>query len=437
MFLFLFISLFFSRVWALDIPHKTYQLPNGLSVILIEDHSIPQVTVDIWYAVGSSDDPKGASGFAHLFEHLMFMGTQRIPQGEFDTRMETYGGWNNASTANDYTNYYSVGPSALLDLLLFLEADRMVGLDITQQKLDLQRDVVRNERRQNYEDQPYGSIWLSLSEMMYPPGHPYHLEGIGSHEDLEAATLNTVTQFYSDWYMPNNATLCVSGDFDPNTIEEKIETYFSPIPAQKLPKRFVAEEQQQPHTPEVTLYDQIQIPAVVLAWHSPKYLSPGDAELDVVSQVLAGGNDGRLIPKFVLEEERVQEMHVFQYSHQKGSLFIMQVFVRPGNDLQKLVADIHAEIAIIADQSNPITEEDLRLSVKDLEMNFYSGLESNLARAEKLQSLKHHTGSTSNIQMLLSRYQDIQLQDVHTTIQKYLSPEKAGVIYVYPKGEEQ
>ena len=218
-----------SLSWAVDIAHETYTLPNGLKVILIEEHDIPQVVVDVWYNVGSSDDPKGASGFAHLFEHLMFMGTHRIKQGEFDKQMERFGGWNNASTASDYTNYYSVGPSELIDLLSILEADRMVGLDITQEKLNLQREVVRNERRQNYEDQPYGSIWLNLSEMMYPPSHPYHLEGIGSHEDLQAATLQTVTQFYEEWYMPNNATLCVSGDFDPETIKKSIETYFGPL----------------------------------------------------------------------------------------------------------------------------------------------------------------------------------------------------------------
>ena len=180
---------------AMDIPHEHFELENGLDVILIEDHRLPTVVVDTWYGVGSYDDPMGASGFAHLFEHLMFMGTERVPEGEFDGRMEIAGGWNNASTGDDRTNYYDVGPSEILDLLLYMEADRMTGLDITQEKLDLQREVVRNERRQNYEDAPYGGIWLALSEMMYPESHPYHWEGIGSHEHLLAATLAEATSF--------------------------------------------------------------------------------------------------------------------------------------------------------------------------------------------------------------------------------------------------
>ena len=273
--------------------------------------------------------------------------------------------------------------------------------------------------------------------MMYPPGHPYHLEGIGSHEDLQAATLDTVTQFYADWYMPNNATLCVSGDFDPKTIRQKIHTYFASIPAQQPLERRNAVEQETPYTSEVTLYDQVQIPAVVIAWHTPKYFAPGDAELDIIAQTLAGDNDGRLISRFILEEERVQEAYAYQYSHQKGSLFVIQVFVRPGNDLRQIVDDIHAEISSISNGTQPFTEEDLRLSMKDLEMSFYSGLESNLARAETLHSIKHHTGSTENLHMLLSRYQDIQLQDLQHTVRQFLSPDKAGVIYVYPQGEEQ
>jgi zinc protease len=426
-------STLFSTAWAFDIPHESYTLPNGLSVILIEDHSIPQVVVDVWYGVGSSDDPKGASGFAHLFEHLMFMGTKRIGKGEFDRRMESYGGWNNASTANDYTNYYSVGPSELLDLFLFLEADRMVGLDITQEKLNLQRDVVRNERRQNYEDQPYGAIWLNLSEMMYPQGHSYHLEGIGSHEDLEAATLDTVENFYTNWYMPNNATLCVSGDFDATEIKGRIDTYFSPINAQPTPERVPVSIEDTPNVFEKTIYDQVQLPAVVLTWHSPPYLKSGDAELDILSAILSGSEDGRLNQKFIHEQKRVQEFETFQYSSQEGSLFIIMAFTRPDTDVKKLVHDIKTEVSAIANQNRPLSEQELSLSLKDIEMRWYQNLESNLDRAEQLQSLKYHTGSTDDFDLLLQRYQDLSIKSIEESIKKYLSPQKASVLYVLPK----
>ena len=178
---------------AVEIHHETYVMDNSMTVLLLEDHALPQVVVDLWYGVGSFDDPQGASGFAHLFEHLMFMGTDRV--AEFDPIMEAAGGANNASTMDDVTNYYSWGTSNVLDLLLFLEADRMTGLDITQEKLDLQREVVRNELRQNYEDPPYGPVWLEIPAMIYPEEHPYRLSGIGSHEDLLNASLEHVQSF--------------------------------------------------------------------------------------------------------------------------------------------------------------------------------------------------------------------------------------------------
>ena len=423
---------FLYSAFALDIPHETYTLPNGLNVILIEDHSIPQVVVDVWYGVGSSDDPQGASGFAHLFEHLMFMGTKRIGQGEFDKRMEAYGGWNNASTASDYTNYFSVGPTELLDLLLFLEADRMVGLDITQEKLDLQREVVRNERRQNYEDAPYGAIWLNISEMMYPPKHPYHLEGIGSHEDLLAATMDTVTNFYSSWYMPNNATLCVSGDFDPQQVKQTIKTYFAPIQAQEAPKREAVPIIDTPHVFEKTIYDMVQIPAVVLTWHSPAYLQKGDAELDLLSSMLAGSEDSRFHEKFILDEERVQEFEIYQYSHQEGSLFILIAYARPETDIRMLAHDIKSEITAIT-EGKPLQEKELSLSIKDMEMRWYQNLESNLDRAEQLQSLFYHTKNTEGFSLLFDRYKNLNVSDIQTAVHTYLSPAKASVLYVLPQ----
>ena len=202
---------------AQDVKVEKYQLPNGMTVILHEDHSLPMAAINTWYYVGSKDEPKGRSGFAHLFEHLMFMGTRRVPGGEFDTIMENGGGANNASTSEDRTNYFSFGPSSLLPTLLWLDADRLedLGKEMTQEKLDKQREVVRNERRQTSEMQPYGRAELKISELMYPPGHPYHNTVIGSHEEIQAATVQDVKDFFARFYVPNNASLVVAGDFDP------------------------------------------------------------------------------------------------------------------------------------------------------------------------------------------------------------------------------
>jgi len=198
---------------AATLPVETYTLPNGLTVILHEDHSQPMVTINTWFAVGSKDESPGRTGFAHLFEHLMFMGTERVPDNQFDMLMERGGGANNASTSNDRTNYYSWGPRSLLPTLLWLDADRLEGLSraMTQEKLDLQRNVVRNERRQSYENQPYGAAELMVSDAMWPQGHPYHHPVIGSHEDLEAATVEDVKGFFDTYYVPGNASLVVAG----------------------------------------------------------------------------------------------------------------------------------------------------------------------------------------------------------------------------------
>jgi predicted Zn-dependent peptidase len=228
---------------AQDLKYEKYKLDNGMTVILHEDHSLPVAGVNLWYRVGSKDEPQRRSGFAHLFEHLMFMGTERVPGNKFDTIMEGGGGANNASTSSDRTNYFSSGPAPLLPTLLWLEADRLEDLARTmdQEKLDKQRDVVRNERRQSYENRPYGKVELEIPEIMYPAGHPYHIPVIGTHEDLEAATVSDVKDFFATFYVPANVALCVAGDFDPKVIRPLITDLFGGLPHGGTPKRRTAE----------------------------------------------------------------------------------------------------------------------------------------------------------------------------------------------------
>ena len=220
-----------SPLIALEVPYELYTLPNGLTVILHEDHTLPQVTVNTWFYVGSKDDPPGRSGFAHLFEHLMFMGSVRVPGSGYDDIMETGGGANNASTGSGRTNYLVWGPSSLLPTLLWLDADRLEGLGeaMTEEKVDLQRDVVLNERRQNYENSPYAKAYLMIPRAIYPEDHPYHVSGIGEPEDLEAATLDDVTAFFDAFYVPGNAGLVVAGDFDSVQVKEIIAKTFGAI----------------------------------------------------------------------------------------------------------------------------------------------------------------------------------------------------------------
>src|ERR1700733_12003996 len=299
-----------ARADDVTIPFTMSKLKSGMTVIFHEDHELPVVTVNLAYKVGSRFEGAGRTGFAHLFEHLMFMGTRRAPTKAFDEWMEGAGGWNNADTSEDHTEFFDVGPPTSLPLLLWLEADRLrdLGPLMTQEKLDAQREVVKNERRQTSENVPYGKVELVLPELLFPEGHPYHHPVIGSHEDLEAATVPDVKAFFAQWYDPSNASLVVAGDFDPKEASATIEKYFGAIPSHGAP----ADPWDATHASEgttlrtvvrQTLTDKVELPKVVMAWQSPKHSAPGDAELDLVASVLAAGKASRLYKSLVYEKK--------------------------------------------------------------------------------------------------------------------------------------
>jgi predicted Zn-dependent peptidase len=278
----------------IEVPHERYTLGNGMDVILAPDHSLPRVEVNIWYRVGSKDEKPGRSGFAHLFEHLMFMGTERVPS--FDVPIEAGGGANNATTSPDRTNYFDWGPAPMLETLLWLEADRLESLDeaMTEEKLETQREIVRNERRQSGENRPYGSADLLVNELLYPPGHPYQISVIGKHEDLLAASVRDVTDFFQRYYVPNNAALCVAGDFDPDHAKQLVERYFGDLPAGPEPPRVRVDPVVLDGERRVVLEDKIQFPRLSMVWHSPAFFHPGDAEMDLLADALTNGRNSRL-----------------------------------------------------------------------------------------------------------------------------------------------
>jgi predicted Zn-dependent peptidase len=271
----------------LVIPHEQYQLDNGLNVILSQDASNPVVHVQVWYHVGSKDEPEGRSGFAHLFEHLMFNGSAHWDD-EYFTPLQPYGARINGTTNTERTNYFETVPSNVLELALWMEADRMGFLlpALTQEKLDNQRDVVRNERRQNYEMRPYGEVRGASAVAMWPEDHPYHRLTIGSHEDLEAATLDDVRNFFRTWYVPNNATLALVGDFDPDRAKAWIERYFGPIERGEQPSPILEASAPLPAPQLIEMTDDVKLPRVFLLWQSMSLNAAGDADLDVLSSLL-------------------------------------------------------------------------------------------------------------------------------------------------------
>src|SRR6187402_616056 len=330
----------------LSVPYTQFKLPNGLNVILHRDTSVPVVSVNIWYHVGSGNERPGRTGFAHLFEHVMFEGSMHVPEGEFDNWLEAAGGNNNGSTSNDRTNYYEDIPNNALELALFLESDRMGFLldEKAPDKINGQRDVVKNEKRQSVDNQPYGQAFIELPAMLYPPGHPYSWSTIGSMEDLTAASFEDVARFFRTYYVPSNASLVVAGDIDIAATRKMVEKWFSDVPAGKPVAPLTAPTPVLDGVKTKTITDRVQLSRLYLAWHTPGLLKPGDAAMDIVSNLLSGGKNSRLYRRLVYEMQIAQDVQAVQQSQALDSNFLIIVTARPAESLDKIQAVIDEEL---------------------------------------------------------------------------------------------
>ncbi|WP_437679930.1 M16 family metallopeptidase [Sorangium sp. So ce131] len=421
----------------LDVPFTKYALKNGLTVILHEDHALPTVAVNLMVKVGSRFEEPGRTGFAHLFEHLMFMGTRRVPTKQFDAWMEAEGGWNNAWTSEDRTDYYEVAPAHALPLLLWLEADRFSSLaaSMDQAKLDAQRDVVRNERRQTSENEPYGKVELLLPSLLYPKGHPYHHPVIGSHEDLQAATVNDVTAFFRRWYVPNNVSLVVAGDFDPQKTRDLIERYFGGIPGQPVPAPAAPAPAKLNGIVRETIEDNVNLPKVVMAWHSPARFAPGDADLDLLANVLEEGKASRLYKALVYDMPLAQEVRAYQSSSDLESTFFVEAIARPGVRLEKLEAAIDDQLAKVRDAR--VSREELDRAKNQYETAFVTALESVNARARMLNQYETWKGDPGFVEQDLRRYRDATAESLQAYAKSTLDPNARVILRVVPKGSDE
>jgi predicted Zn-dependent peptidase len=414
------------------IPHTRSMLPNGMTVILHESHELPIVVVNVSYDVGSRHEAPGRTGFAHLFEHLMFMGTRRVPTKAFDAWMEGAGGWNNAWTSHDRTDYYDVGPPSSLDLLLWMEADRLrdLGPLMTLEKLNAQRDVVRNERRQTSENTPYGKVWLRLPELLYPEGHPYHHPVIGSHADLEAATVDDVKAFFAKYYDPANASIVVAGDFDPAHVKARIEQWFGSIPSRGAPGDPGApgfDDTKTPLTSVVreTIEDDVELDKIVMAWPTPKHFGPGDAELDLLATALAEGKASRLYRSLVYEKKLAQSVEAAQHSGVLGSQFVLGVIARPGVSLDQLEAAIDKELDAV--RKAPLSDDELVRAKNLVETTFVTQLESVQQRASLLNMYQSELKDPGYAPKDLERYRAATKEGIRDVAAKYL-PSGARVV---------
>jgi predicted Zn-dependent peptidase len=418
-----------------DVPVEKYRLPNGMTVILHEDHTVPVATINIWYRVGSKDEPARRSGFAHLFEHLMFMGTKRVPNGQFDQIMETGGGNNNASTAEDRTNYYSIGPSNLLPTLLWLDADRLeaLGDNTTKEKLDLQRDVVKNERRQNVENSPYGKAYEAINSIMFPADHPYGHSVIGSMQDLSDAELQDVKDFFATFYVPNNASLVVAGDFDSKKIKPLIDQWFGSLPRKDDPPRPYVPAAKLDGVVRRTVIDQVQASKVIMTWHSPAAYRPGDAEMKIAAAVLTNGLGSRLYERLVVREKVATEVSAFQESRSLGSLFYVDATVAPGVDPAKVEALIDQELETLK-QGGPRPDEMKRI-VAQIEYGSLAQLQSIQQKADKLNEYEFYFGEPNSFARELDLYRKATPKAVGDAVRRTLDRDVRLIMRVVPQSE--
>jgi zinc protease len=424
---------------ALSVPYTQFKLPNGLNVILHRDTSVPVVSVNVWYHVGSANERPGRTGFAHLFEHVMFEGSMHVPEGSFDTWLEAAGGNNNGSTSNDRTNYYEDLPANALELALFLESDRMGFLldDKAPDKINGQRDVVKNEKRQSVDNQPYGQAFIELPAMLYPAGHPYSWSTIGSMEDLSAASFEDVARFFRTYYVPGNASLVIAGDIDVAATRKMVEKWFSDVPAGKPVPPLNAPTAVLDGVKKKTITDRVQLPRLYLAWHTPALLKPGDAELDILSNLLSGGKNSRLYKRLVYDLQIAQDINAVQQSQALGSNYMIIATARPGESLDKIQAVIDEELDKL--RATPPEAREMTRALNQIEANFYRGMErvgGFGGKANQLNSYYKAAGTPDYFQKDLDRYRAVTAADIKAVVEKYLPKDRRVELSVVP-GEKK
>jgi zinc protease len=420
-----------------SIPYTSFTLANGLRVIVHEDRSTPIAEVNVWYHAGSGYEEAGRSGFAHLFEHIMFEGSGNVPRGEFDRLLEAAGGRNNGSTNTDRTNYYVTIPSNALELALWLEADRMGLLldDMSQQKLDIQRDVVKNERRQSYENRPYGMFWETASAALYPAGHPYSWTTIGSMEDLSAASLEDVESFFRRYYVPNNAVLVVAGDVRTEEVRRMAERFFGWIPRGAPVERPQIPVPSIEATRHITLEDQVTLPQVNLIWRTPPAYHDDEAALNALAAILAGGKTSRLFRRLVYDEQIAQDVGAFHWSKLVSGDMVMRLTARADVPLQRIERATLEEISRLV--STPPTATELEGVLNRLETEAVRSLETVGGRAEQLNAYYYYTGEPDFTARDLARYRALTPQDIQRVAERYLHDRNRIVISIVPNGRTE
>jgi zinc protease len=421
---------------GISIPFEKFTLPNGLTVVLSPNQATPTVAVDVWYHVGSKNEARGRTGFAHMFEHVMFTGSGHVPYGLHDRLTEGVGGDNNGSTSNDRTNYYENVPSNYVETALWLESDRMGFLldKLDSAKFVAQRDIVQNERRQSYDNVPYGRAGEIISAALFPEDHPYHWPVIGYMPDLQNATVEDVKSFFRLYYAPANATLAIVGDFDPAQAKRWVQRYFGDLP-QGAP---IARPAAAPPTvtAERRLYfeDRVQIPRLFATWPTPGVKHDDSYALDVLSRILAGSRTARLTKALVYDKQSAASVGFGVSPNEDVGTIGLTIVPRPGHSLEELEAG--ADSVIRRFKAEGPTAEEMTRALAGIEFDFVSGLQSNLGKAETLVDGSVLHGDPGRYRVHYAKMKAVTAGDVKRVANTYLGTGRV-VLSVVPEGKPE
>ena len=415
------------------IDFEEYDLNNGLHVILHEDHSTPIAAVTVLYHVGSKNEDTERTGFAHFFEHLLFEGSENIKRGEFDSYVTNAGGALNANTSQDRTFYFELLPSNQMELGLWLESERMLHANIQNIGVETQREVVKEEKRQRVDNQPYGSWLENMMKRLYTE-HPYNWVPIGSMDHLNAAQLDEFMAFYKKFYVPNNATLSIAGDIDVEKTKELIAAYFGDIPRGADVVQPTVQEPALGGEKTATIYDNIQLPAIMMGYRMPPQTSDDAYALQMASSVLSGGPSSRMYKRLVDQDQTALQVFAFPFSLEQGGAFITFSLANAGKTIDDMVPALEEEISKL--QNELISEREFQKIQNQMESNFIQSNSKMAGIAESLADYHTYYGDANYINTEIERYRSVTREDIQRVAQKYLVKDNRVVLRYLPKSEE-
>lgn len=424
----------------MQIPVESYSLANGLLVVFSRDHTAPIVAVNLWYHVGSANERLDRTGFAHLFEHMLFQGSANVEANEHFELVQRAGGTLNGSTWLERTNYYETMPSHQLAMALWLEADRMGRMlpALTQVKLDTQRDVVKNERRWSIDNQPYGTCWEKLQELCFPPDHPFHHSLIGSMQHLSDASLEDVADFFRTFYTPDNAVLTITGDFERPDAVRMVEQYFAAIP--RGTNRPALPDMTLPATfgesPRNVVYDAVALPRIFVAARTPVFGTDGYYAASLTSAILGLRTGSRLERHLVRSQRIASQAAAFTFDLAKGSdLFVVDVTAHPDVTPEQLEAAVMSELDAL--HTNGVTEAEVARALALVETGFVTSLQSAAERADQLSRFATYFGDAALANTQVARYQAVSVAHVNAFARERLGPDNRAVLWYLPAEETE